>query len=339
MTAAEDQTVYLAATATHLPPAVRSADAVAEGLLDRRSARRCDLESVCVSSDESAPEMAASAARAALRRLGATAGSFELLLHANMYHQGREMWPAASYVQRRSIANRCPAVDVRQMSNGGMAAMHLARSYLAGRRDPALVLVTTGDRFAPPTFDRWNTDPGTIYGDGGTAAVLSNRTGFARFRSLAMVCDSELEQMHRGTGPFEDAASLGPRPMSLERRKDEFVAERGVQFALDRVERGQDEVVDRALDEAGVKLADVDWFVLPAFGRRRLDLGLLRRLDISPEQCTWEWSRRIGHLGAGDQIAGLDHLMTSGRAVSGQLCLLVGIGAGFSWSGAVLEIL
>jgi 3-oxoacyl-[acyl-carrier-protein] synthase-3 len=332
-----DHGLHLVSTGTFLPPPVSAEAALARGIFDRKSFRRCEIEAVRVAGDESAPEMAAIAAKSALATLSDVT-RIELILHANMYYQGREMWPAASYVQRVAVGNRCPAIDVRQMSNGGMAALHLAKSYLDGKDEEALVLVTTGDKFCEPGFDRWNTDPGTVYADGGTAAVVSNRPGFARILSLAMVSDSSLEQMHRGTDAFEPAASLSPRPISLELRKDQFVEEVGMQFAIDRVDRGQDEVVERSLSEAGIKLGEVDWFVLPAFGKRRLDLGLFRKLGVDPERTTWPWARQVGHLGAGDQIAGLHHLVTSGRARPGQTCLLIGTGAGFSWSSAVVEI-
>ncbi|MFS8099456.1 ketoacyl-ACP synthase III family protein [Lentzea alba] len=328
--------VFFAATAVWLPPAVAAADAVSAGLFDQKSFRRCQVEAVRVAGDESPAEMAAFAARSVMA--GFSADRVELLLHANMHYQGREMWPAASFVQRESVGGRAPAIDVRQMSNGGMAAVHLGAGFLAGCSDDALVLVTTGDKFCPPGFDRWNTDPGTVYADGGTAALLSKKDGFARLLSLAMVSDSDLEQMHRGTDPFYDGESLAPQPMSLEVRKQQFVEKVGMQYAIDRVEAGQDEVIDRALAEAGVKLGEIDWFVLPAFGRRRLDLGLFRRLGADPERSTWPWARQVGHLGAGDQVAGLDHLVTTGKARPGQLCLLVGTGAGFSWSCAVVEI-
>ncbi|SDZ00373.1 3-oxoacyl-[acyl-carrier-protein] synthase-3 [Amycolatopsis xylanica] len=327
---------WLVSTATCLPPPVSAEDAVARGIFNRKSFRRCEIEAVRVAGEESAPEMAATAAAEALT--GIDPGRIELLLHANMYYQGREMWPAASYVQRVAVGNRCAAIDVRQMSNGGMAALHLAKSFVDGRSDETLALVTTGDKFCEPGFDRWNTDPGTVYADGGTAAVVSNRPGFAKILSLAMVSDSSLEQMHRGTDPFETAASVSPQPISLELRKDQFVDTVGMQFAIDRVDRGQDEVIDQALSEAGIKLSEIDWFVLPAFGRRRLDLGLFRKLGVDPGRTTWPWARQVGHLGAGDQIAGLHHLVTSGQAVPGQTCLLIGTGAGFSWSCAAVEI-
>jgi 3-oxoacyl-[acyl-carrier-protein] synthase-3 len=47
----------------------------------------------------------------------------------------------------------------------------------------------------------------------------------------------------------------------------------------------------------------------------------------------------VGHLGAGDQFAGLAHLVDTGLLHLGQTCVLVGIGAGFSWTVAVLEVL
>ncbi|MEZ3183138.1 3-oxoacyl-ACP synthase, partial [Streptomyces pimonensis] len=43
--------------------------------------------------------------------------------------------------------------------------------------------------------------------------------------------------------------------------------------------------------------------------------------------------------GAGDPFAGLDHLVTSGALGPGDTCMLFGVGAGFSWSCAVVEIL
>lgn len=52
----------------------------------------------------------------------------------------------------------------------------------------------------------------------------------------------------------------------------------------------------------------------------------------------WEWSRTVGHLGAGDQFASLAHLVDSGRARPGDRCVLIGVGAGYSWGCAVVEI-
>ncbi|GAB3483385.1 ketoacyl-ACP synthase III family protein [Nocardiopsis coralliicola] len=329
----------IAAAASRLPEKVTLAEAERDGMCDAGTLWRTDVASVCISAGESAPEMAAEAARRAVRRAGCRPGEIDLVLHASVYYQGHDLWPAASFVQHAALGNRCPAIDVSQMSNGGMAALELAAGYLsadAGRRQ---ALVTTGDRFCPPGYDRWRSDPGTICGDGGTAAVLSRGSGFARIRSLATRCDSSLEQMSRGDDPF------GPAPFSHRPRVDldagrrSFVGGAGIDAVLRAIDQGQREVVDQVLDEAGAKMGDIDRFILPSLGRSRLKAHFLDPFGIDVERTTWALGREMGHLGAGDQVALLGLMADSGALRPGHRCLVAGVGQGFSWSAAVLEIL
>lgn len=331
-------TVYVAGAASALPPAMTLDAADRAGLCDRRAVWRTGITSVCVSPDEHGPQMAARAARTALRRGGHTPDDIALILHADIYHQGHDLWSPASYVQRAAVGNPCPAVEVRQLSNGGMAAIDLAAAYLRAGAGRA-ALVTTGDRFALPGIDRWRSDPGTVLGDGGTALVLSTDHGWARFRSLVTVSDAHLEGMQRGTDPFS-AAPLGTRrPIDVEAASRDFVSATGLDEVLDRIDAGQREAFKRALSDAGVDAADIDRFVLPNVGRARLDEYFLRKFGIDPGRTLWEWGRQVGHLGAGDQIAGLAELAASGTLRPGHTCLLAGVGAGFTWSCAVLDVL
>ncbi|MEJ3750555.1 ketoacyl-ACP synthase III family protein [Actinomycetes bacterium KLBMP 9797] len=330
--------LYIAGLGSELPEPTTVDDAERAGLVERRTLWRTEIESVCVAT-ESGPELAAAAARRALAQAGCAPDDVDLILHANTYFQGHDMWAPASYVQRVAVGNRCPAVEIRQMSNGGLAALELAAAYLTA--DPARThaLVTTGDRFCPPGFDRWRSDVGTVYADGGTALVLSSRRGFARLDSLATVSDPSLEGMQRGGDPFGDAPMSARSPVDVEAMRKAFVATHGLDTVLDRIDAGQREAVKRALSEAGVELADIDRFVLPNLGRARLNAYFLDKLPIDPDRTTWSWGRRVGHLGAGDQIAGLAHLVADGGLHPGQRCLLAGVGAGFTWTCAVVQLL
>jgi len=332
--------IYLTATGADLAPRVAVADAVARGLCPEDVARTTDALSVAVAPDaDCAPDLAARAAELALARASEVdAGDIDLLLHATVYYQGHDLWAAPSYVQRVAVGNRCPAIEIRQLSNGGMAALELAASYLAASPERCAALVTAADTFRRPGFDRWRSDPGTLYADGGVAAILSRRPGFARLRSLVSVSDPDLEGMHRGDDPFGVAPFSVRSPMDLQVWKDAFVARTGRAFSIARVAGGEQEVLKQALAEAETELGEIDWFVLPHFGRKRLELGLLRHLRIDVERTTWSWNRGVGHLGAGDQLAGIDHLAGSGALRPGQRCLLFGVGAGFTWSCGVLEI-
>jgi 3-oxoacyl-[acyl-carrier-protein] synthase III len=313
-------------------------DAEAAGLCDRRTVLRTRMRAVCVS-DESGPQLAVRAAEQALKQAGARTDDIDLVLHANTYYQGHDLWAPASYVQRMAVGNACLSMEVRQLSNGGLAAVELGAAYLQAQRSRHSVLITTGDRFCLPGFDRWNTDPGTVCGDGGTALVLSRAGGFARIRSLVTVSDPGLEVMGRGEDEFGAAALTARAPISVEAHRASVLNRIGTTEVLTRLRGGQQRAFDEALDEAGVPAADVAWFVLPNLGRPKMELQFVETLDIDLDRTTWDWGSTVGHLGAGDQIGGLCHLVDEGALAPGQFCVLVGAGGGFAWSVAVLEIL
>ncbi|MBP2702956.1 ketoacyl-ACP synthase III family protein [Microbispora sp. RL4-1S] len=331
--------LYIAGCASWLPPAVPTERAMEVGECDQALAAATGMLAVAVAGKETGPEMAALAARTAMTRAGAGPGDIDLVLHASLYFQGHHLWSPASYVQRAAVGNTCPAMEVRQVSNGAMAALELAAAYLEAGPRRTGALVTTGDRMSPPGFDRWRSDPGTVYADGGTAVVLSRAAGFARLRSLVTVSDPSLEGMHRGGDAFGVPSPDEQPIVDLDLHKRAYLSEAGRTVTAARVRAGQRSALTGALDAAGVALGDIRGFALPHMGLRRLRAGFLGPFGIDPGLTTWPWSRSVGHLGAGDPIAGLDHLVGAGRVGPGELCLLAGVGAGFSWSCAVVEVL
>lgn len=330
--------IGVTACASWLPGRLRTEEAEARGSCPPGTGEQLGLVSVTVSDGVSGPEMASRAARTAMERSGTGAEDVELVLHASIYYQGQELWAPASYVQRAAVGNQCPAFSVGQVSNGGMGAVELATSYLRSASDTSSVLITTGDRFCPPGFDRWNSDPGTVYADGGTALVLSRNRGFARLLSVASASRPELEGMHRGAAPFGAVPFAHRDRVDLGACKDEFVEEAGRSFVISRMVEGQRQVIKEALAQADTELDGIDWFVLPHLGRRRLSATYFTPFGIDPGRSTWEWGRTVGHLGAGDQFSGLTHLVERGAAEPGHRILMAGVGAGFSWTCAVIEI-
>ena len=334
--------LYIAGHGVWLPGTVPVAEAVAAGRYPGSEARRSRLLSATVAGEgeeESPPGMAARAAARALAVSGHTADEVDLLLHAAVHYQGHDLWAPASYIQREVLGGHCLALEVRQMSNGGMASLELAARCLASGAHGRAALLTAGDRFHLPGFDRWRSDPGTVYADGGAALVVSRRGGYARLLSVASYADAELEGMHRGDDPFATGPHAVRPTVDLQACKKDFVRRFGMAAGIARVGAGRRAAVEQALSDAGTGLERIDWFVLPHLGRRRLEVAWFRPLGITPERTTWEWSRTVGHLGAADQYASLGHLVDTGRARPGQQVLLLGVGAGFSWSAAVLELL
>ncbi|WP_329086684.1 ketoacyl-ACP synthase III family protein [Actinomadura citrea] len=332
--------LFLAGLAHRLPEAVEVDGAVDGGRYDAGDRKADAYASVAVATDEAPPEMAAAAARLALDRSGLPPSGVALLLHASAWFQGVDYWPAASYVHREVLGDdgrRAPALDVQQMCAGALGALELAASYLAADASRASALVTTADRFTDPGFDRWRGDVrGIVYGDGAAAAVLA-REGFARLLAVSTVVDTALEGMYRGDEPF--AAAPGRR-VDVRARRAAFAAHARqlVGSLAERTTSGLSEAVGRTLDEAGLKLADVSRFAFPNVGLHVLRTRYAEPLGLDVERTTWDWGRRTGHVGAADQLTGLTHLVETGRVGPGDRVLLVGIGAGFAWTCAAVEI-
>jgi 3-oxoacyl-[acyl-carrier-protein] synthase III len=321
--------LYIAGLGQHLPGTLDVAEAVADGRYDAAEQAANEYVSVTVSDGQAPPEMAVDAARIALRRSGVETDHVALLLHASSWFQGLDFWPAASYLHREVLGGvrHAPAIDVQQMCNGTLGAVELAAGYLLADPGREAALVTTADSFAEPGFNRWRGDvSGTVYGDGAAAVVLA-RSGFARLRSIVTVMDTELEGMYRGDEPF----TVRPgRPVDIRARRGAFKGE-----IADRMAVGLTEVVERALGDAGVALGDVSRFVFPNVGLRILRTRYLAPLGVEEAATTWEWGRRTGHVGAADQLTGLEYVAKSG--VRGPV-VLIGIGAGVSWTCAVVDI-
>jgi 3-oxoacyl-[acyl-carrier-protein] synthase-3 len=330
--------IYVAGYGSWLPPAMSSGDAAACGLVEPGYADMQKMAAVTVAEETAGPEMAAAAGRLALRRAEPYLEGVDLLLHSALYYQGHDMWAPASYVQRRTVGDQCPAIDVRQTSNGGMASLELASAYLRGRSPGRAALLTCGDSFSMPGIDRWRSDPGTVFADGGAALVVAADRGFARLRSLAVISDCELEGMHRGDDPWSPAPRAVRETIDVKKTTRAFLRNAGRSFVTDRMAAGQATAVKAALAEADTSVAEIHKFVLPNFGRRRMDGAFFRPLHIDPARSTWPWGRSVGHLGAGDQFAGLTYLLETGQLEPGQLVAMLGVGGGFSWSCAVLEM-
>ncbi|WP_434597698.1 ketoacyl-ACP synthase III family protein [Streptomyces sp. A5-4] len=329
--------VHIAGTGVWLPGAVTARSAVESGRYDPEQSAADDLISVRVADEDMAPpDMAVQAATTALKRSGLDAEDVELLVHTSIWFQGVEMWPAASYVAGHALGRHVPAIGLRQECNAGLSALELAAGKIQSGPPTAAAMVTTADRFGEPLIQRWSSEPGFVYGDGATALMLSRRPGFARLLSTASGADNSLEAVVRGAGFIPVPTNA---PLDLSGRVEHYIRTTGsFRTATERVTRIVRQVVATALADAGTDLEGIARVVVPSSGRSRMDWQVEALLGVPLAKSGWEFARRVGHLGAGDQFAGLNHLVESGELRVGDKVLLVGGGSGFSCTCAVLEM-
>jgi 3-oxoacyl-[acyl-carrier-protein] synthase-3 len=335
--------VYIAGLGAYLPERTETAEqAVAAGRYDAEEAKANGIRSVRVASaDEPGPVMAAAAGRQAVERAGLPAREYGLVLHACVGHQGQDMWTPVNYVQNETVGGHGMAVEIRQGSNGGLTGLEMAASHLAGRPGPGAALVTTGDAFRLPYFDRWASDSQQAYGDGAGAVVLSNRSGFARLLSTASRSDSSLEPIYRGVHGWTDGPYLEGKPVDLRSRKSDYLLreEGGYDGVIQKMTDNASSVLEEALSDADAKLSDARFFVHANIAETIAEFSFYSLLGVDRSTTTYDWGRDLGHMGAGDQLVGMNHIAEERGPRPGDLLVTMGVGVGFMWTVAVLEFL
>ncbi|HEX4701197.1 MAG TPA: ketoacyl-ACP synthase III family protein [Pseudonocardiaceae bacterium] len=332
--------MYLAGTGAFLPKMVLVEDAIAAGRYDEHSAAYTDHLSVTVAADEdNVADMAVAAGRQALARAGYQPADVAAVFYSVVYHAGIDVWNAAAYIQQGVAAPNCFSAEVRAGSNGGLMAVEVAAAWLTAHPDAAVAVSTAGDLWAEPFFDRWRADR-ILYGDGAAAVAVSRRGGFAQILSLVTKTDPSLEAVHRGNQPWGPFNYTAEHPIDLIERHDAYVDTVDRKWLWDKLQAGAREAAEQALAEAGLSLGGIDHIVVPHFGRDLITRQCLEPLGGAElDRTTWEFARQVGHLGPGDQFAGLNHLSEAGLLKPGQFVLIYGVGGGFTWSCAVLQVL
>lgn len=332
--------IYVAAAAAWLGQKEDVRVAVAEGRYD---ATECDEDNylyIRVAGRQTPAEMAVAAGRLAVSRAGIAGQDFDLVAHASVAFQGLDYWSVASYIQSQTVGGSASALEVKQTSNGGMAALDLAASYISTRQAPSAALITTADKYSLPTFDRYRSDKGIVRADGGTGLVLARGTGVAKLLSTVVIGDTLHEGLYRAES-WNDFSGADGWPVDLRSRRAAYMAKgfdirAFVQWVTDR----QHGVIRTALADAGIESGDVARWIFPNTGLGVVDWDVRKKdFGIEEWQTTYEWGRSVGHIGGGDQCAALAYLLESGGVHAGDRVVLVGAGAGFNFGSAVLEIL
>jgi 3-oxoacyl-[acyl-carrier-protein] synthase-3 len=334
--------IYIGAVAAALGRVETTASAVADGRYDSDQRLADGYVSARIADGVPAVELAVAAAKLALSRAGTDPDDVQLVMHASIAHQGIDHFAPASYVQSRTVRGRANALEVRQQSNGGMGALDMAAAYLAANTDARAVLLATSDVFPPPAYERYGPDGGVLLSDGGTALVLRRGSGVARLLSTVVIGDTSHHGLYNDNAPWTTAPGGGGWPVNMTSRQDRYIAELGGPEAFVDIVRSLDEMqqetVRTALAEAGAEVSDIDWWVFPNVGDTLVDWDTYKDMGIDESRATLDWGHRVGHLGAGDQIAGLAHLLESRIVRVGDRVLLNAAGQGFTFGSAVVEI-
>jgi 3-oxoacyl-[acyl-carrier-protein] synthase-3 len=281
-------------------------------------------------------DMALAAAERALAAAGVKPADLRMLIVTGIHRHGhKRLWSPASWLQAELGCPGAIPLTVNQGCNAQMLGLEVAARFLAGSGGgPALVVAT--DRFADSGFDRFTADYGIVYGDGAAAAVLTTDPRAAGWRIVDShtVSDPSLEGLHRADAPAPERADLLQAEHDIRSAKRRFLGEHGMNRLREATQAAVGEI-SAALLPSGLDLR-LRRVVYPNLGLKLLQENYFPEFPGGADSSLWGFGRTVGHLGSGDQIAGLDHLADKEFA-SGDRVLLLGAGAGFTWTGMLVE--
>ncbi|HWP88536.1 MAG TPA: beta-ketoacyl-ACP synthase III, partial [Burkholderiales bacterium] len=266
-------------------------------------------------------DLAYEAALQALAAAGTTAADLDLIIVATSTPDF--IFPSTACVlQARLGSKRCPAFDVQAVCSGFVYALDIADKFIrSGMYKRALVV---GAEVFSRILD-WE-DRGTcvLFGDGAGAVVLA-AAATPGVRASVLHADGSHAGILSTPGHVCGGKVTG----------DPFLRMDG-QAVFKLAVRVLDEVARETLALCEMKPTDVDWLIPHQANVRILD-ATARKLGIAAEKVIVTVDSHANTSAASVPLA-LDVAVRDGRIKPGHKVLLEGVGGGFTWGAALVEM-
>ena len=270
---------------------------------------------------QTASDLALHASRAALEAAGVRAADLDLIIVATSTPDF--IFPStACLLQAKLGAARCPAFDVQAVCSGFVYALDIADKFIrAGRTRHALVV---GSEVFSRILD-WN-DRSTcvLFGDGAGAAVLTAGAKPGVHASV-LHADGSAVNILSTPGQIHGGKVTG----------DPFLRMDG-QAVFKMAVRVLDEVARETLELCGMQIGNIDWLI-PHQANVRILEATAKRLGLDPAKLVVTVDRHANTSAASVPLA-LDVAVRDGRIKPGHKVMLQGVGGGFTWGAALVEM-
>ena len=275
--------------------------------------------------DQAVSDLAVEAARRALAAAGKTAADVDLIVVGTTTPD--LTFPAVATIVQRKLG--CPvgvAFDVQAVCSGFVYALSAADGFVArGRSKCALVI---GAETMTRLMD-W-TDRGTcvLFGDGAGAVVVEPMEGEGTtadrgLLGFALRADGTKQDLLYVDGGVSTTGQIG----HLRMQGNQVFRHAVVNIS---------EAIFAAAADAGIEVADVDWFI-PHQANQRILEGVAKRVGIAHDKVISTVAEHANTSAASIPLA-LAKGVEDGRIKPGQMLLLEAMGGGLTWGACVIRL-
>ncbi|MCG6875643.1 MAG: ketoacyl-ACP synthase III [Betaproteobacteria bacterium] len=271
--------------------------------------------------EQTSSDLAVEASKAALAAAGVGADELDVIIVATSTPDF--VFPStACLVQARLGTKGCAAFDVQAVCSGFVYALVLADSLIrAGQAGSALVI---GSEVFSRILD-WN-DRSTcvLFGDGAGAVVLraDSRPGIL---GSMLHADGSQAEILAVPGNVSGGSIIGSPFLRMDGQAVFKIAVKVL-----------DEVARETVARCGLSLDDIDWLI-PHQANVRILEATAKRLKLPRERLIVTVDRHANTSAASVPLA-LDLAVRDGRIRPGHRVMLQGVGGGFTWGAALVEM-
>jgi 3-oxoacyl-[acyl-carrier-protein] synthase-3 len=311
-------------TGSYLPRNVVTNDDLARRMdtSDEWIRSRTGIRQRCIAeAGETSSSLALEASKAAIASAGIAAQDIDLIILATSTPD--YVFPStACLLQAKLGIKGCPAFDLQAVCSGFVFALATADLFIrSGQHRCALVV---GAEVFSRILD-WN-DRGTcvLFGDGAGAVIV-------RADAKPGVMASALH----ADGSYADILSVPGNVCGGEVTGDPFLRMDGpavFKFAV----RVLDQVARETLAKCGQRVEDIDWLI-PHQANLRILESTAKRLSLPPEKLIVTVDTH-GNTSAASVPLALDVAARDGRIKPGDKVMLQGVGGGFTWGAALVQM-
>ena len=277
--------------------------------------------------DEFTSDMAAEAARRAMKSAGVTADQIELIIVATITPD--MVFPStACLVQQKIGAKRCAAFDLEAACSGYIYALEVAQQFIMSRTYETVLIIGAEKLSSIINWSDRNTC--VLFGDGAGAAVLRHRPHAHGLLTACMGSDgtkADLLCMPGGGSacpPTHESLAAGLHYLRMD-GKETFKNAVNAMFTA----------ANEALRRCDLDISEIKC-IIPHQANRRIIDAVAERLGASQEQ-VFVNLHKFGNTSAASVAIALDEAVAAGRIQRGDLALLIVFGAGLTWGAAVIE--
>ena len=277
--------------------------------------------------DEFTSDMAAEAAKRAMKMAGITAEQIDLIIVATITPD--MVFPStAALVQNKLGAHKAAAFDLEAACSGFIYGLEVGQQFITSHTYDTVLVI--GAEKLSSIVDWQDRNTCVLFGDGAGAAILRNRPGAHGLLTAVMGADggkADLLYMPGGGSRCPATASSVDARLHYLRMEGKETFKHAVQAMLS----AGNEVMRRCeIDITKIKC------VIPHQANRRIIDAVGERLGAQPDQVFMNLDR-YGNTSAASVAIALDEAVISGQIQRGDLILIVVFGAGLTWGAAVIE--